>query len=207
MIVRQQNKGVHEKICFRIKKVLRLYVIWSIIYLPLTFCGWIIEGNREPAYLLCCVRNFILVGENFYSWALWYLNGLVFALILIDLLLRKFSIKQIVKFGSVMYVLGIILTMFEGHLNKLPMIVSAAVKLYFAAFVTTRNGLFQSLIFVSIGMLVAETEKLGKLRISTGSIIATALMYLTKIATSFIGGGNTSRRYWISRRFSSCLQL
>ena len=39
LIVRQQNKGVHEKICFRIKKVLRLYVIWSIIYLPLTFCG------------------------------------------------------------------------------------------------------------------------------------------------------------------------
>lgn len=124
LIVRQQNKGVHEKICFRIKKVLRLYVIWSIIYLPLTFCGWIIEGNREPVYLLRSVRNFILVGDNFYSWALWYLNGLVFALIFIDLLLRKFSIKQIVKFGSVMYVLGIILTMFEGHLNKLPMIVS-----------------------------------------------------------------------------------
>ena len=189
LIIRQQNKGVHEKICFRIKKVLRLYVIWSIIYLPLTFCGWIIEGNREPVYLLRSVRNFILVGDNFYSWALWYLNGLVFALIFIDLLLRKFSIKQIVKFGSVMYVLGIILTMFEGHLNKLPMIVSAAVKLYFVAFVTTRNGLFQSLIFVSIGMLVAEIEKLGKLRISTGSIIAVALMYLTKIATSLIGGG------------------
>ena len=188
LIVRQQNKGVHEKICFRIKKVLRLYVIWSIIYLPLTFCGWIIEENREPVYLLRSVRNFILVGDNFYSWALWYLNGLAFALIFIDLLLRKFSIKQIVKFGSVMYVLGIILTIFEGHLNKLPMMVSAAVKLYFAAFVTTRNGLFQSLIFVSIGMLVAEIEKLGKLRISTGSIIAAALMYLTKIATSLIGG-------------------
>ena len=189
LIVRQQNKGVHEKICFRIKKVLRLYVIWSIIYLPLTFCGWIIEGNRESVYLLRCVRNFILVGENFYSWALWYLNGLVFALIFIDLLLRKFSIKQIVKFGSVMYVLGIILTMFEGHLNKLPMIVSAAVKLYFVAFVTTRNGLFQSLIFVSIGMVVAEIEKIGKLRISSGSIIAATFMYFIKIATSFIGGG------------------
>lgn len=138
--------------------------------------------------MLRCVRNFILVGENFYSWALWYLNGLVFALIFIDLLLRKFSIKQIVKFGSVMYVLGIILTMFEGHLNKLPMIVSAAVKLYFVAFVTTRNGLFQSLIFVSIGMVVAEIEKIGKLRISSGSIIAATFMYFIKIATSFIGG-------------------
>ena len=207
LIVRQQNKGVHEKICFRIKKVLRLYVIWSIIYLPLTFCGWIIEGNREPVYLLRSVRNFILVGDNFYSWALWYLNGLAFALIFIDLLLRKFSIKQIVKFGSVMYVLGIILTMVEGHLNKLPMIVSAAVKLYFAAFVTTRNGLFQSLIFVSIGMLVAEIEKLGKLRISTGSIIAAALMYLTKIATSLIGGGQYFSKILDLPTFSSCLQL
>ena len=179
---------MHEKICFRVKKVLRLYVIGSIIYLPLTFCGWIIAGNREPVYLLRCLGNFILVGDNFYSWALWYLNGLIFALIFIDLLLRKFSIKQIMKFGSVMYVLGIILTMFEGHLNKLPMIVSAAVKLYFTVFVTTRNGLFQSLVFVSIGMLVAEIEKFGKFRISSGSIIAAALMYLTKIATSLIGG-------------------
>lgn len=179
---------MHEKICFRVKKVLRLYVIGSIIYLPLTFCGWIIEGNREPIYLLRCLGNFILVGDNFYSWALWYLNGLIFALIFIDLLLRKFSIKQIMKFGSVMYVLGIILTMFEGHLDKLPMIVSAAVKLYFTVFVTTRNGLFQSLVFVSIGMLVAEIEKFGKFRISSGSIIAAALMYLTKIATSLIGG-------------------
>ena len=48
LIVKQQNKSVHEKIGFRVKKVLRLYVIWSIVYLPLTFCGWIIEGNREP---------------------------------------------------------------------------------------------------------------------------------------------------------------
>ena len=208
LIVKQQNKDMHGKICFRVKKVLKLYAVWSIVYLPLTFCGWIIEGNKEPVYLLQCLRNYIFVGDNFYSWALWYLNELIFALIFIDLLLKRFSIKQIVKFGSAMYVFGIILTMFEGHLDKLPMIVSAAVKLYFAAFVTTRNGLFQSLVFVSIGMLVAEMEKLGKLRISSGSIIAAALMYLTKIATSLIGGGgSTSRRYWISRHFSSCLQL
>lgn len=189
LIVKQQNKDMHGKICFRVKKVLKLYAVWSIVYLPLTFCGWIIEGNKEPVYLLQCLRNYIFVGDNFYSWALWYLNGLIFALIFIDLLLKRFSIKQIVKFGSAMYVFGIILTMFEGHLDKLPMIVSAAVKLYFAAFVTTRNGLFQSLVFVSIGMLVAEIEKIGKLRISSGSIIAAALMYLTKIATSLIGGG------------------
>lgn len=189
LIVKQQNEHMHKKICSRVKKVLKLYVVWSIIYLPLTFYGWLIEGNKEPAYLLLCLRNFILVGDNFYSWALWYLNGLIFALILIDLLLKKFSIKRIVKFGSVTYVFGIVLTMLEGHLDKLPTTLYSMVKLYFTIFVTTRNGLFQSLAFVSIGMLVAETEQLGRLHISTCNIIAAALMYLAKIATSLMGGG------------------
>ena len=33
------------------------------------------------------LRNFVFVGDNFYSWTLWYLNGLIFALLLIDILL------------------------------------------------------------------------------------------------------------------------
>ena len=150
---------MHTRLVVRCRKTLKVYLTWSAVYLPLTILGWIIEGKQSLTYLLSCFRNYIFVGENFYSWALWYLNGLVFALIFIDLLLRKFSIKQIVKFGSVMYVLGIILTMFEGHLNKLPMIVSAAVKLYFVAFVTTRNGLFQSLIGL---LLVLLSDKFAK---------------------------------------------
>lgn len=69
--------------------------MWSAIYLPLTISGWIIEGGLDPTYLILCLRNFVFVGENFYSWTLWYLNGLVFALLLIDILLKRFSIKQI----------------------------------------------------------------------------------------------------------------
>lgn len=87
-----------------------------------------------------------------------------------------------------MYGVGIILTMFEGHSENLPMIVSNAVKLYFSVFVTTRNGLFQSLVFVAIGMLIAETDQLGKLRINIRNIIVAALIYLVKIVTSLIGG-------------------
>ena len=189
LIVKQKNKGLHEKIRFRVKKILKLYVVWSIVYLPLTLCGWIIEGNIEPIYLIRCLRNFIFVGDNFYSWALWYLNGLIFALICIDCLIREFSIKQVVKFGSLMYVFGIVLTMFEGHLERLPMILSYMVKLYFTIFVTTRNGLFQSLVFISIGMLLAETEQFGRLRISIGNAIMISLMYFAKVGASLIDGG------------------
>lgn len=167
MIVRRTNITVHEKIIARIKKVLRLYLVWSVAYLPLTLYGWIAEGNFELTYLVSCVRNFIFVGENFYSWTLWYLNGLIFALVVIDILLNKFSLKKVVGFGTVMYVIGILLTMFENQLVIFPKIIADLISLYFKFFVTTRNGLFQSLVFVSVGMWIAEIEQIDGLWVST----------------------------------------
>lgn len=89
LIIKQPEKDLHTKLSYRIKKIFNIYIIWSIVYLPLTVYGWFIEGNKTLEYAALCVRNYILVGDNFYSWALWYLNGLIFALILIDILSKK----------------------------------------------------------------------------------------------------------------------
>lgn len=89
LVAGSADGSLNGRLSIRIKKVLRLYIIWSIIYAPLTLYGWMMESNGKTFYLLLCVRNYIFVGENFYSWTLWYLNGLIFALILIKLLLKK----------------------------------------------------------------------------------------------------------------------
>lgn len=115
LIVKQPEKDLHTKLGYRIKKIFNIYIIWSIVYLPLTVYGWFIEGNKTVEYVVLCIRNYILVGDNFYSWALWYLNGLIFALILIDILSKRISIEKIVGFGSVAYFVGIVLTAFGGH--------------------------------------------------------------------------------------------
>lgn len=188
MIVRRANITVHEKIIARIKKVLRLYLVWSVAYLPLTLYGWIAEENFELTYLVSCVRNFIFVGENFYSWALWYLNGLIFALVVIDILLNKFSLKKVVGFGTVMYVIGILLTMFENQLVIFPKIIADLISLYFKFFVTTRNGLFQSLVFVSVGMWIAEIEQIDGLWVSTQKKVIVSLVYIIKVFLSLKGG-------------------
>lgn len=157
--------------------------------MPLTVYGWFIEGNKTVEYALLCIRNYILVGDNFYSWALWYLNGLIFALILIDILSKRISIEKIVGFGSVAYLVGIVLTAFGGHQDKLPALLAFPVNIYFSIFATTRNGLFQSLVFVSLGMYIADIEKSGKLTktLQKGKIALFA--YLIKIPISLIGGG------------------
>lgn len=156
--------------------------------MPLTVYGWFIEGNKTVEYAALCIRNYILVGDNFYSWALWYLNGLIFALILIDILSKRISIEKIVGFGSVAYLVGIVLTAFWGHQDKLPALLAFPVNIYFSIFATTRNGLFQLLVFVSLGMYIADIEKSGELTkiLHKGKIALFA--YLIKIPISLIGG-------------------
>lgn len=90
----------------------------------MTVYGWFIEGNKSVEYAVLCIRNYILVGDNFYSWALWYLNGLIFALILIDILSKRISIEKIVGFGSVAYLVGIVLTAFGGASRQVTGIIS-----------------------------------------------------------------------------------
>lgn len=189
LIAKSSNENMHAKLIFRCKKILRIYLMWSAIYLPLTISGWIIEGGLNPAYLIQCLRNFVFVGDNFYSWTLWYLNGLIFALLLIDILLRKFSVKQIANIGAFVYLIGIGLTMLNGHLESLPLFLEKPIELYFSLFVTTRNGLFQSLVFVAFGMLIAEIEHADGLNLSIKKGLLTSCIYMVKVGVSLIGGG------------------
>lgn len=46
LIVKQPEKDLHTKLSYRIKKIFNIYIIWSIVYLPLTVYGWFIEGNK-----------------------------------------------------------------------------------------------------------------------------------------------------------------
>lgn len=76
-----------------------------------------------------------------------------------------------------------------GHQDKLPALLAFPVNIYFSIFATTRNGLFQSLVFVSLGMYIADIEKSGELTkiLHKGKIALFA--YLIKIPISLIGGG------------------
>lgn len=191
LIAKASEESLHEKLMLRCKKILRIYLLWSAIYLPLTISGWITEGGLNLTYLILCLRNFVFVGENFYSWTLWYLNGLVFALFLISILLKRFSIKQISGIGVFAYLVGIVLTMLNGHLEKLPLFLARPIELYFSLFVTTRNGLFQSLVFLSFGMLIAEIDRADELKPSVKKGLFAGSIYIVKVGFSLIGGGQS----------------
>lgn len=93
------NKNKDDKIkCVKkyFIKMVKLYVIWTIAYLPLTLIGYCKNGQSLKKCLLLFLRGFLLMGENYNSYMLWYLLSSIYATILIIVLLKKnISNKQI----------------------------------------------------------------------------------------------------------------
>ena len=76
--------------------------------------------------------------------------------------------------------------MLNGHLENLPLFLERPIELYFSLFATTRNGLFQSLVFLSFGMLIEQADEL-KPSVTNGLFVGA--IYIVKVGFGLIGGG------------------
>lgn len=141
-----------DRISLYLKRIMKMYVIWTLIYLPLTIYGEISYGTNLAKAIVKLTRNFILIGENFYSWQLWYLLGLIFAVLIIYILLRlKMCYKYILLLSVSVFAVGIVLDLLSGLDFK---VISA----YYELFKTTRNGIFYGFFYVSLGMYMSQKE-------------------------------------------------
>ena len=60
-----------------LRKTLRMYLVWTAIYLPFAIIGFASEGMPFVKAVAVYLRNVVFVGENYLSWPLWYLLGLL----------------------------------------------------------------------------------------------------------------------------------
>lgn len=60
-------------------KILKLYLVWTAIYLPFTIYGFLQDGLNLKQSLILFGRNLLFVGENFMSWPLWYLLAMIWS--------------------------------------------------------------------------------------------------------------------------------
>ena len=134
------------------KKTLRLYLIWTLIYMPFTIYGFYLDGLGIGESILIFLRNFLLIGHNFYSFQLWYLLGtLVASIIVYGLVRSKWKLKTLYYIAFVLAIIGVLLDFCDQN-NYLPEITSV----YYRLFGSTRNGFFQGLPYVVIGISVAN---------------------------------------------------
>ena len=138
---------------------LRMYLAWTILYLPITAWADVVAGNSAQKSMLLFVRGTLLIGENQYSWPLWYLLASVVAFGLIYGLLRSgISPMRVLLFSVVMLFAGFGLGLLRDW-NSVSSALKAPVGLYFKVFGSVRNGLFEGFFYVSVGTVLGIWEQ------------------------------------------------
>lgn len=176
-------------------KLIKLYLIWSVIYFPVRL-GSIISDKKGIIHgVISYFKDFIF--STSYS-HLWYLNALIFATIVISVLLyKRVKPAYIIAGGGIFYFLGLFGQSWFGFLEPFRgTFIWDILKDVQGIITTTRDGLFDGLIFVGIGMLFAYYEiKLSKKQALAGLGISLILLFAESFGLQYLGYSRSHDTY------------
>ena len=141
-----------------LRRILKMYLIWTVIYLPLTMITFIVgQGMSLTQSVLEYIRSFFFLGS---ASQLWYLPALLVGAALCCLLTKKLRSGWVFAIGLMLFLVGIFN---EAYAGLCPPVLSDFYELiYNPLFVRTRNGLFFATVFVAMGFLFAENPALSE---------------------------------------------
>lgn len=149
----------------KIRKMLQMYLLWSLVYLPLAIYDYIQSGVSLKWALLMYVRGFFLVGEHYNSWPLWYLLSSIYALIYIGVCCWKKVNFQIILFlSSLISLISFLLNSLMTYEGKFPELLQLMREIVSMSIVNGR--ILSGMIYIPIGMYLAHKRLSNKINIS-----------------------------------------
>lgn len=129
-----------------ILKIVKLYLIWSLIYFPLTVYSYYTNERTLSIDSLFILRGYLITGEQEWSWHLWYLLALIYTVVIYRyILMNKWSDKKTFYFTITIAFVGFLLETFESI---------RPVKILLTLIGGTRNGLFEGFTFFMLGAFI-----------------------------------------------------
>ncbi len=188
------NPDNNVEICISsIKRYFRMYLIWILIYTPITIlCSWL---NKREFYLdfIEYVKGVLFVGEIAYAFPLWYLLGLcvAFSLICIGLKL-KLNMISILIISFIFLAIGELYK--YTNQSELCYPWNDIYSTYTDLFKSTRNGFFEGFPLVMGGVFLYKVfgkDNRWTLLIATMMLIIGAMMFNQEMPMWMyvIGGG------------------
>lgn len=155
-------------------RVAKLYVIWTLIFLPLVIRGYYLKNMFNMLGLIEFLQNFFFSGAYFH---LWFLPALIMAIVFVFYSSKKLSNRSMIILALVLFIVG---TLVDTYSFVSPLFNWAEYK---AIFLTTRNGIFFGIPFVVIGKLIAEKQYKPQMSMVITSVVLLVLegIYLTVI--------------------------
>lgn len=150
---RQEAKCI-QRIDGYLKKLIVLYCTWTFLSLPLTIYGYVESGNSLLACILSYIKYFLFVGKLYNSYHLWYLLALIIAVLIIRFMIqRKAKIRDILFVAFAMYIINDCMQ----YASTENLLLGKFVSLY--VYVFNKGGIFTGMIYVVLGMLLAQGKK------------------------------------------------
>ncbi len=161
------------------KKNLKMYIIWTIIYLPLSIYGLYIEDNLNFYGASIFIKNTLIKGENYYSWPLWYLLSVVFSAAIFLIWNRlNWGKISLLTFAFIVFLLHIYL--FRYFIETIDINILQFV--YNNSFASSR--ILYGLLFLTLGMLGSKFFDI--INLYAGSIGFAICVYLNTLDNVFL---------------------
>ena len=169
--VAKKEKNNENYIKDYIKKTIPLYLVWSLLYIPVII-GTIIQylpiineyltkiNLTLPLLIILLVLLFpvvILIALCYTGiyYHLWYFPAIIFSLLVLEKWKKKFKVKYLLVFSFILLLFGAT----ETYYGVLPLSIKELLSYYYNIFFTTRNFLFFGLFYVVLGYFMGTQEK------------------------------------------------
>lgn len=144
-------------------KLLKIYFVWSLVYIPIEFLKMIGTNTFDLEHILKYLHT-ILVDGTFIH--LWYFPATILAVGLLHFLIKRLSLKSICLISIILYFIGMLGDGYAKVIYILPKWLNTLMLVYKSLFITTRNGLFFGLPLVLMGILIYRyKDKICKINI------------------------------------------
>lgn len=156
------------------KKIIKVYIIWTVIYIPMMISDMIQNGHTVAEELILRIKKFFFFGS--YG-QLWYLLATIVAvwLIYICIKLTK-SLKATITISGIFYLIGLIPQSYWGFFKDINFI-----KIFFSVIETTQNGVFFGFFFITLGMVFAFKPIKFSIKAANSFFILSMLLFLTEV--------------------------
>lgn len=136
-------------------RLTKMYLIWSLIYLPLAILAYWRDDLSLFHSILSYVQDLVLVGHHYNSWHLWYLLSSIYAYIFVLVMLRlQLNHKKwIITIGFVC-LLSIFIDEISAYSKPLPAVLHAVRSLISRTIVSGR--ILRGAFFIPVGILMGN---------------------------------------------------
>lgn len=166
-----------------LKRIARIYAVWSLLYLPLLAYSWL-QGGFTLMTLIRLVRDFFFTGTYYH---LWFLSALLWGVPLVYWMYTHGRRRTLLCVSLLLYIVGMAVNVYGELLVNVP-VIGSLVMLYERVLVTTRNGLFFAPIFLTLGIYSDELIG-GQYKKSAGlAFIISLIVYIAEAVALRYGG-------------------